>query len=169
MKKNVIILFLIFLFINSCIPPSRIKNNYDYLKMDSQTKEVHQIFEVVLESCIKNDYPISISRYTKIDTIILSEKQKFIDIYLNRFFAFSPIREKDVMLFYKAIHEIYDGFEDYAITVYSNKTPIQQLIPNYYRSSKSFYDNSRIPKIEENKKPIVRNISNPHGFLCRFS
>ncbi len=49
--------------------------------------------------------------------------------------------EKDVMLFYKAVHEIYENdFEDYTITVFSNKTPIQQLIPNLYRSSESFYD-----------------------------
>jgi len=161
MNKKVLILILISLIINSCIPPTHLKHNYDYSKMNDQMKEVHQLFEVMLESCIKDDYPISISRYTKIDTIILDEQQKFIDIHVNRFFAFSPIREIDVMLFYKAVHEIYDSFEDYTITVYSNKTPIQQLIPNYYRSTIDFYDNSRIPKKEENKIPIVRNISKP--------
>jgi fibronectin type III domain protein len=161
MKMNILILFFLSLFVVSCIPPTQVKNKYDYSKMDSKTKEIHQIFEVVLDSCIKNDYPISIPRYTKIDTIITNEQQKFIDIHLNRFFAFSPIREKDVMLFYQAIHEIYDDFDDYVITVFSNKTPVQQLIPNFYRSSESYYDQNRIPKKDMRKPPLVRNISNP--------
>jgi hypothetical protein len=160
--KKIIFLFIIPFIIISCIPPNFPGHHYDYSKMDSRTKEIHQIAEVILDSCIYHDYPISISRYTKIDTIIFDEQQKYIDIYLNRFFAFSPIREKDIMLFYKAVHEVYeDEFEDYVITAYSNKTPIQQLIPNYYRTSKSYYDYNRIPKKEIQKLPIVRNISKP--------
>jgi hypothetical protein len=162
MKTYYFIFFILLLFLVSCLNNKSTKVKYDYSKMDSKTKDIHQIFEVILESCIQNDYPIQISRYTKIDTIILNEQQKYIDIHLNRFFAFSPIREKDIMLFYKAVHEVYeDDFEDYTLTVYSNQTPIKQLIPNFYRSSESFYDKKRIPEKEIRKPPIVRNINKP--------
>ena len=164
MNKNYFIFLILPLLLISCFTtlPSRFK--YDYTKMDNKTKEIHKIFEVVLDSCITNNYPLNISSYTKIDTIILNENQKYIDVHLNRFFAFSPIRETDIMLFYRAVREIYENdYDDYSITVYSNKTPIQQLIPNYFRSSKSLYDMKRIPGEETRKYPIVRNISQPRN------
>ena len=161
MKKHYLIFFVLPLFLISCFTTKISRINYDYTKMDNKTKEIHQIFEVVLDSCISKNYPVQISRYTKIDTIIFNEEQKYIDIYLNRFFAFSPIREKDIMLFYRAVKEIYaDDYHDYTFTVYSNNTPIQQLIPNYFRNSDSYYDLNRIPNKEKRKTPLVRNISN---------
>ena len=84
-----------------------------------------------------------------------------VSVYCNELLSWMPFRENTV-------REIYDSLKPYfakngkipRIAMYSLNRPIEDLIPNLYRSSKSSYDAARIPK--ESGIQVVHNISKPY-------
>jgi hypothetical protein len=84
-----------------------------------------------------------------------------VSIYCNELLSWMPFREN-------IVREIYDSLKPYfakeakirRIAMYSLNRPIEDLIPNLYRSSKSAYDATRIPK--ESGMQVVHNISKPY-------
>ncbi len=157
---KIILIGLIFLL--SCTPQLIKKPIYDYSRMDEDTKEVHLCVESFLNSCIKFQYPVKISRYSKIDSVVIEKNQQLIDIHLNPVFAWTPFREDDISLIYFIIRDLLDSpFDKYSITIFCKNFPIEQLVPNYYRKSKVIHDISRIPEKEIRSKPVVRRINDP--------
>jgi len=54
-----------------------------------------------------------------------------------------------------------DDFEDYRISIRSLQVPLEELIPNYYRSDPSLYDRNRLPIRKERPLPLVRRVDQP--------
>jgi hypothetical protein len=130
--------------------------------MDRVTERIHKKIEAVLESCIEENDPIKISRYSRIDSVIVDEEKEHIDIYLNRSFAYMPFREDNTEKIYAAIKDELGWWDnEYSFTVYSTNSRIEELIPNYYRSDSISYDKTRLAKVKKRIPPIVRNISHP--------
>jgi len=160
--KSIIFLSLASFLSDGCAPHVKEKPLYDYDKMDSVTEGIHKKVESVLESCIEENEPIKISRYTRIDSVIVDEETEHADIYLNRFFAHIPLREENTKKFYEAIEDQFGWWDsEYSLTVYATNNRIEELIPNFYRSDLSKYDQTRQAKPKEEKPPIVRNINKP--------
>jgi len=159
------ILFYIFppiLLIVSCAPHIKEKLPYDYENMDGVTERIHKKIESVLEKCIEENDPVRISRYTRIDSLIVDDEKEHIDIYLNPFFAYMPFREENTRKIYTAIENELGWWDnEYSVTVYSTNNSIEELIPNYYRSDLQSYDKTRLAKKREETPPIVRNKDQP--------
>lgn len=155
-------LFLVSILSEGCAPHVREKPMYDYDKMDRVTERIHKKVESVLESCIEENDPVNISRYTRIDSVVVNEEKEHIDIYLNRFFAYMPFREENTKKIYAAIEDELGWWDsEYSVTAYATNNRIEELIPNYYRSDLKSYDQTRLAKPTVEKPPIVRNIDNP--------
>lgn len=170
--KFFIVLLILMLTLFSCLPGINKNTGYDYSKMPENAKEIHLVIEDFISSCVEDKYPLEISKYTRIDSIIVNENQQYIDVFLNRYFSYVPLRENEISLIYFTIRDALDSpYDEYALTIFSKNYPIQQLIPNYYRSSKDFIDISRIPSEDLRTEPIVRRINHPwkptHGLYNR--
>ena len=165
MKKNSIYhkhLVIILIFLSGCAVFIKEKPKYDYDKMDRTTERIHKKVETFLENCIIEGNPVKISRYTRIDSLIVDEENEHVDIYLNRFFSFIPFREKTIDEIYAALDDEMGWWDnEYSLTVYTTNASINQLVPNYYRSDSLNYDLNRLARPVAEQKPIVQNIDRP--------
>jgi len=156
----IIMFFSITAFLlHGCAPHVKEKPLYDYDKMDSTTESIHKKVESVLESCIEENDPIKISDYTRIDSVIVNKEKEHAHIYLNRYFAFMPLRKENTKKFYDALRDQFGWFDrEYSLTVYATHNRIEELIPNFYRPGFEKYDRRRLALPKDKKPPLVRNI-----------
>jgi len=171
--QNFIFPLLIYFYFIGCAAHIKEKPSYDYEKMDSVTERIHKKIETVLESCIAENDPIKISRYTRIDSVVIDEEKEHIDIYLNRSFAHIPLREDNTQKIYAAIKDELGWWDnEYSFNVYATNNRIEELIPNYYRSAEENYDTTRLAKPFIRQPPIVRNSDKPwqvtHGLYNKY-
>lgn len=109
-----------------------------------QHPEIQQSYDKLIKSIRPMSYSVD-------------STSKAIQVHFNPTFSYIPFREENVQRFYTVFKELLpEKLNDYSITLYSLKVPIQELIPNSYRRQTPI-DNSRltIPKLS-NQKPIVR-------------
>jgi len=134
--------------------------------MDSKTKELHKNIEQFLLQVQIVGYPIKIHPATRISEIELNQDQKEIRIELSKYFSFVPFRETNVGQIYSEIRKSIDGdYEDYKLQVLTLGQPIENLIPNYYRSNKADWDIARLANVMEKRpKPIVRRVDQTENF-----
>ena len=117
------------------------------------------------QSVFKDDYDnfknkFNLPKYTKLENAVIDSVDSTITIEFSREFANIPLREENVFSIYKNIKDYYGPlFNNFNFTIKSIGFPIQKLIPNYYLNDKTQLDNSRLPKSNENRIPIVQNIS----------
>ncbi|NQV40952.1 MAG: xanthan lyase [Candidatus Marinimicrobia bacterium] len=151
---------LLVLFLIACSSSKPGKSDYDYSTMDRTTKKAYQGVERFLSSNTTKESALKLSKHTKIDTIIVDSEARKLDIHFNRNFANIPIREDVVRDILAAVKEsLGRKFKDYSLKLYAVDVPIEDLIPNYFRSSKRSYDRARMPKPESRSLPLVRNLS----------
>jgi hypothetical protein len=154
---------LIMLFFASCaVQIKRGPRYYDYSTMSRTERRIHRRVEQFLESCREEKYPVPTSRLSRIDSLVLDRETDQLDIYFNSFFAYVPFRELNVSTIYDEMKS-YLGWRygGYDITLYSRQYPVEQLVPNYYRTDKAKYDLSRMPKDDNRGLPVVMNLSKP--------
>jgi len=162
MKKITFILLPFLLIVFACGKQVIKKPVYDYTKMDKITKSAHEKVEKFLESCYEKQYPVKIPIVTKIDSVAVKKEEKHLDIYLNKFFAYIPLREDNVSSIYDFMKKkLGRKFRKYSFVIYSKELAVEQLIPNYYRSDKVNYDLSRMLREDVRYLPVVRNMNKP--------
>ncbi len=152
--------FILVSLIAACTSSKPEKTDYDYSNMDRITKKAYQGVERFLDTSISDESPLKLNKYTKIDTIIVDSEMKQMEIHFDRDFANIPIREKLVEEIQLSL-QIYLGrkFTGYNLKIFAADQLIENLIPNYFRSSKRSYDRSRMPVAEVRSLPLVRNLS----------
>ena len=154
--------FLLVPFVFLACSSTKIDSRYNYSKMDRATRHAYQAVEASLQKGIHSGLPVKFFRNCKIDTIIISPKLRKIDISLNQAFGNIPIREENSAAIYTEFkNSLGRKFAKYSITISVAGRPIEQLIPNFYRSSKRRYDQSRMPLPETRSYPLIRNMSKP--------
>ncbi|MFZ2323871.1 MAG: hypothetical protein WAV89_09255 [Ignavibacteriaceae bacterium] len=142
--------FLVFVFIYSC---SSVKDLTLSDKFEIQSQSFKENF-----NSIKKEFHLAKS--TNLDKTLIDTVNKKIIIYLNKDFAVIPLRNENVNEIYNEVKKMFSpDFEDYNFEIRSMENKIEELIPNYYRVDKSTIDNSRLPKNNESRIPIVQNIS----------
>ena len=138
------------LFFMSCSSGPELSLNE---KFDETTKNYEEQF-----SLLKKEF--SLPKSTKIENAKIDSLNGFIRIDLSKDFAMIPLREQNVDEIYSEIKDYFnEDFPDYNIEVYSIGFPIQQLVPNIYRGDTAQIDKSRLPKIKDERIPIVQNVS----------
>lgn len=157
--KIFLTLFLLAL-LASCTITSPKEDRYDYAKMDRATRKAYQGVERFLNDNTRKDSPLSLNRYTRIDTVIIDKQQAQLHIHFNRNFSNIPIRENTVKEVETGLQAALGRkFKNYTLKVYVLDHPLEELVPNYFRSSKAAYDRSRMPVPETRSFPLVRNVS----------
>jgi hypothetical protein len=95
----------------------------------------------------------------KIDSITVKEPEKVVNIWFPAEIAFNPIREDNYASLEGSLKEALGRkFRKYSIRIYSDKSDLEQLIPNYYRSLEA-RDTSRLPLTGTAKPFLVRRVS----------
>ncbi|MDA3892096.1 MAG: xanthan lyase [Salinivirgaceae bacterium] len=99
---------------------------------------------------------------TKIDSIDINATKRSINIYFDKTFAYSPIRENTIHLLNNQLKGLLViELSQYNIQFFCDKKNINEFIPNYYMTEKINLDKTRIiGKIDRKSKPLVQNISN---------
>ncbi len=139
------IFILLILFIQSC---ATISNN---------ESEIEEIFLAKIIDLKEN-----ISNKSDLINYKLNIYEKTISLNFGKNLARKAFREDDIDLLRERIRIIFGAeFNEYIISISSSGTPIEQLVPNYYRT-KTKIDSTRIFKwSKENQPPIVANLSRP--------
>ena len=158
-RSRYVVEVLMVLVLMSCAPQVGKIQVYDYKSMDKDTRRVHKRVEKFIERCIQEQYPVVIDRGTRIDSVRVNKQQRLIDIYLNARFGYRPWRENTVSQVYSALKKrLGRSYKSYRVTVYSKEFPLEELVPNYYRSDTLRYDRRRMPAIDGRTLPLVMNL-----------
>lgn len=125
--------------------------------------------ELPLEQLIENfktnfsnaKFSFKIPGGSQIDSVIIDESSKQINIRANNRFSFRPFRETDVNEIYTEVKTFFGSqFAGYNISIFSLGVPLDELIPNIYRTSTKT-DDSRLPLRRERPAQVVTNASKP--------
>lgn len=166
--KHALLFLGVSIFLFSCAPKVVLVGpKYDYSKMDKATVKMHKKIEKFIYDGVTTGIPLKLNRRTRIDSLLIDDKNLKVQIDFNKFLGYTPLRERDVNVVYKTIQGLIGKrYRKYALLIRSKKYPIQELIPNYYRSRKESYDISRMPLNIQRPPQLVRPIrqwSAPEG------
>ncbi len=145
---------------NSCHPELVIPGpKYNYSGMSKRAIQVHKKIERILYIARKTGHPLQLDPHTRIDSLRIDDRQQTILVDFSSHFSYTPLREANVSNFYQAIRQALGGkYKNYRLILRSLQYPIQQLIPNYFRSDRQDYDPTRLPKKYRRPLPLVRRM-----------
>ncbi len=153
-------LFLFLLFFSNAAKLSAQQQNYNYDTVNRLTKRVHKKAIKFARNCITKADPLKISKYLRLDSVLVDEQNQIIDLYYNWNLGEQPFREDNVQLVYDTMQKLFGWrFRNYRFRIYSKKFLIEDLIPNYYRSDPNGWDQLRLGLDDGIRIPVVRNIS----------
>ena len=128
------------------------------------------LFAQDIERTIKERLTDYFAKYTatakistpKLNSFDIDYDRRTIQIYASESFAYQPFLPETVETIYNQMKELLPGpVNYYQITIYADGKPIEELIPNLYRSKKK--DKERMALNTEYKgAPWVKNTSRPN-------
>ncbi len=115
------------------------------------------------DAILQHDVPFLVPPGTKVDSVLVDDTTTTVRFFLSKEFAYRPFRPESVDTIYMALREMFgDLYRGYRFIVVSLGTPIEELVPNYYRTDPSKIDVRRLPKTPfPFHEPVVLNISQP--------
>jgi len=153
MKKIFSIIIVLSIFIAGCSSTEKVS------KEEKQAFKI-QDFNSILK---KKKFSFDIPAGSAIDTIIIDSAKKVIELNWNSQFSNRDFREESIQKIKREISEYFNNYFDGFITNnYCLGHPLEELIPNFYRSDKSKYDKKRMPLTElKNGRQVITNVSKP--------
>ncbi|MGE5363356.1 MAG: fibronectin type III domain-containing protein [Bacteroidota bacterium] len=103
--------------------------------------------------------------YVRIDTVFADTVLKQISIKFNQEISNLPFRENTVDELYSKIRNFFGpDFSTYRYSATAGQLPVEQLIPNFYRTGKTGIDKSRMPESHRTSENVMaaRNLSKPY-------
>ncbi|MBL7979534.1 MAG: N-acetylmuramoyl-L-alanine amidase [Bacteroidetes Order II. Incertae sedis bacterium] len=95
----------------------------------------------------------------KIDTLLVYEADRIIELKMNDGMGYVPFREEQVQRIYEAFEAVLKPiYPDFRVKITVLRLPLYELVPNLYRS-KTPKDSSRMPQVVQRGSPIVQNKS----------
>lgn len=159
-RKNSILIFIfgLLLIASNCARIIRKGPEYPIGKEKKLIIEAMMRVEKCIKENLSQDYQGPIPVNSKIDSVSVNLSHNQLNIFLSKNFSYQPFRPQ-------SIDPIYDLFRKYLgkkfkkmeLTLFSLNQPIENLIPNYFRTDTSQYDDSRMPgTIDRLVPPIVQ-------------
>jgi hypothetical protein len=98
---------------------------------------------------------------TKIDSIAVNDTSQTLIVSLSPEFSYMPFRQENVGQVYAGMRAFFgDRYKAYHYSIRSLRTPIEQLVPNFFRPDPAGYDKGRIPiHTAPRVDPVVSNTS----------
>ncbi|MBN2425350.1 MAG: N-acetylmuramoyl-L-alanine amidase, partial [Calditrichaceae bacterium] len=133
---------------------------YDYSQMDDLTRDVHENTEAFLYQIQKSKEPFYIPVQTKIQSIRVDEQADYFEVEFTKPLSYIALREENVREFYTKFKEYLSRpYNKYKFTLKCLGYPLQELVPNFYRSDTARYDQQRIPDEQpETRIPVVSQV-----------
>lgn len=158
MKKQAllfVIILLLLLFSCSTVKELTLEENYLLKK------------NIFIENFSTFKSTHTLPRNTKIQLIDIDTIAKAILIEFSKDFSFISLREDNIERIYFDTKNIFGKqFADYNFKLSALNYPIDQLIPNYYRSNPEKIDISRLPKLNTDKRiPVAKNIDKKYSVI----
>lgn len=112
----------------------------------------------------RQNTPVTFPPLTKLDSVAINDTEKKIEVIFSKEFSFNAFREDNVKYLYEAVRDAFNpAYRDYSISIQTLGKPVEELIPNYYRSSFDKYDQTRLALTNALRPdPLVSNISKPY-------
>jgi len=163
LKKRLFVLFIAsLLFISNCATVALQSRGPRYIPKTNAEKTVMKKTEQFLRVCIREKKPLSLSPQTRIRNIVVDSQKKHIDIYFNSDFSIIPLREENTKAAYSFLKKkLGKRFKNYSLTLFTLDRPIEDLVPNFYRTNLSNYDITRLPKTGKKAVSVIKNLSKP--------
>lgn len=130
-------------------------------QMDRKSRVAYNRVNGWLEETKISQSPLALPIPTTIDSLHRTTHPPTLEIYFSDHFSHLPLREDNVARVYGEIKRALGWrFRNYTLKLYSLEIPLEQLIPNIFRSGKERYDRLRMPlTVEYRPAPIVQNVS----------
>lgn len=147
---NKIIAILMLLLIFGCSTTSTKKD----IPEKNSIEDLKSAFE-------DNEFSFYTPPGSKIDSTIIDSSIDKLIFYTNKRFALRPFRENDISEIYSEIRTFLGPeYYNHQIEILSLGKKLNELVPNFYRSSVTDYDFSRIPDSKlKRPKPVVTEVS----------
>ncbi len=130
--------------------------------LDKKTRKAYERTDAFLRKVLTTAQPVAINPGSRIDTIIVDQTRRTIRIDFTAPFSYIPFRPENTAEIYQALrHELGRPFREYALSIHTLGRPIEELIPNIFRTAPAEYDSSRLPLADAPAIPLVRNLSRP--------
>ncbi|MCC6398591.1 MAG: xanthan lyase [Bacteroidetes bacterium] len=115
------------------------------------------------EAVARRDLPFPVPPASKLDSVRVNDTTRTVIVTLSKEFAGQPFRTETVDRIMAGVHTHFgDAYPGYRFEVRTLRTPIQELVPNYYRRAPIKIDTARIPKARiPAADPVVVNTSRP--------
>ena len=106
-------------------------------------------------------YQKQIAGSTSVQQMDVDKKNRTITVTMDESLAYLPLKEDEVDAMYNAVKQLLpDSLQSFKLVIVSEGLPIQELVPNVYRTSIP-KDKSRIFTNKKNRVPLVTCISRP--------
>ncbi|HRR62623.1 MAG TPA: fibronectin type III domain-containing protein [Paludibacteraceae bacterium] len=142
-KKNWLIFFLLFFGVNIC------------------NIQAQQFLSTISDSLTAIANEETYIKRIAIKDFSVTQKPKKVIITADERLSYIPFRPENVERIYNALEKILmPTYEGYKIVCQVDNKPIEELIPNFYRTGKK--DKSRIFTTKKIEFPLVKNLSRPY-------
>ena len=142
------------------------KSPYSYKGLTKNEIRVHKSAEKFLSQSYEGETSFQLPENVKIDSVKVNKTDRVIGIFMSREMGQIPFREQNEGAIYHQIqNDLGRRFRNYKVTMYTlkNPTPIQKLIPNYFRPTAASFDTLRMPSSDTTRAiPVVRDVSRPY-------
>jgi len=124
---------------------------------------VEEVIAGLKNDLATNKLPFELPPQTRVDTVRIDSTRKVVEIDFTSHLSMIPFREESVRALYAGAQEYFeDSFEGFSLSLRTLQQPVEELVPNYFRSDTARYDRLRMPQTRsERGRPIVQNISKP--------
>jgi hypothetical protein len=125
------------------------------------TEEYRRSFAEALH---KNSLPFPAPAGTKIDSIVSNDTLHTLAVSFSPEFSSIPFRRENVSRIYAGMQDFFGNrYKGYRYSIRTLRTPIEELVPNFYRADPSTYDKKRIPALRSRYvAPVAFNTSRPY-------
>jgi hypothetical protein len=108
--------------------------------------------------------PYEVPPNTRADTAIVDSTMKTFTLRLSDDFSYLPFRPDSVQKIYAETKRFFgQPYADYTFSIRTLRRPIEQLIPNFYRTDTAQYDWKRVKSdLRLRTSQPVRNVSKPY-------
>lgn len=138
------------------------KPQYDYNRMDKNTAQVHKKIVAWLDGCLATRQPVALPLNARLDSVCVDKEKSLISVYFNKPFSFPAWRLQQVSAVYAGIRDgLGRKYKKFKLGVFTLRQPLEQLVPNYYRSDSRYYDRTRMPAPAKTSRAAVVRPAHP--------
>lgn len=100
---------------------------------------------------------------SKLDSLRIDDSLQVVRVFLSREFAGQPVRQDLVDRIHAGVRGYFgDAYQGYRFEIQALQTPVEELIPNYFRAPSAPIDQTRLQKPRlPAPEPVVLNTSRP--------